>query len=150
MSSFVNWLCLTRQSPDTDKQSCVRLSIRRGRIDICTPFVKINDPLHYAFLCVDSIWSQCAHWWMTRSMNGWRVWRKTLRGTWDQDCSGTSNSSPGGPQTMWVSLSFPLSQFWPVGICPGAWISFIQPTKASSLTSWSFPVPLSTCSLCVV
>lgn len=53
----------------------------------------------------DSIWSQCAHWWMMSSTNGWRAWRKTLRRTWDPDCSGTSSSSPGGPPTMWVSVT---------------------------------------------
>lgn len=56
----------------------------------------------YALLCVDSTWSQCAHWWMMSGMNEWRAWLKTLRRTWDPDCSGTSNSSPGGPPTMWV------------------------------------------------
>lgn len=58
-----------------------------------------------------SIWSQSAHWWMMSSMNGWRGWPKTLRRIWDPDYSGTSNSSPGGPPTMWVSLFRLLLQF---------------------------------------
>lgn len=67
---------------------------------------KTDDPLLHTLwlciLCVDSTWSQCAHWWMMRSMNGCRAWLKSLRRTWDLDCSGTSNSSPGGPPTTWV------------------------------------------------
>lgn len=65
----------------------------------------------FAFLSVYSTWSQCTHWWMMSSTNGWRAWLKTLRRTWDPDCSGTSNSNHGGPPTMWVrkNSSPPLS-----------------------------------------
>lgn len=61
------------------------------------------------FIFVYSTWSLSNRWWTMRGMNGWRAWLKTLRRSWDPGCSGTSNSNPGGPPTMWVrkSLSSP-------------------------------------------
>ncbi len=88
-----------------------------------------------------------------RSLNGWRAWLKTLRRTWDPDCNGTSNSSPGGPPTMWVrknsssSLSPPLFCH-SFGHSPGSWIRFKLSRKAVCLIM-SPSVPLSSPTLCV-
>lgn len=62
---------------------------------------------------------------MMKNLNRWWDWLKTLRRTWDLDCSGTSNSSPGGLPTMWVrriTLPFSLLPLSKV-LCLG-WISF--------------------------
>lgn len=88
----------------------------------------------YVLLCFESIWSQCVHWWTTRSLNVWQPWRRTLRKTWGPDCSGTSNWNPGGPPTMWVldcgfflfipqiNQSVQVSQFSFSPNCTGEWL----------------------------
>lgn len=88
---------------------------------------------------------------MMSSLNEWKAWLRTLRRIWDPNCSGTSNSSPGGPPTMWVRRNSSIALSSPLlchtyQLCPWSWF-FNQPKKAVSLIVTPF-VPLSPPSLC--